>query len=163
MLESVKLKEVQDIIDHVRVARLGVVNVEGNPEVMPIVFARAGKFLVSPIDGKPKSSPRLRRLDAIQKNPHVGLVIDYFSEDWDALWWIKISAQARIAREDDPDFLAFERALQNKYPQYKTIPLFLDEPTAIVFSVADTKWWASGGITGLKRWLDSMGEINGCA
>ena len=156
LLESLELKEIQEIIDRSRVARLGVINLSGEPEVMPIVFARVGESLVSPIDGKPKSSPRLRRLDAIRKNSRVGLVIDFFSEDWDALCWIKMSAGARIAVGDDPDFPLFESALRNKYPQYKSIPLFLGEPTAIVFSVYDTKWWASGGVVGLKRWLDSM-------
>ena len=141
------------IFDCMPVARLAVLGTNDTPDVMPIVFARVGAKLYSPIDGKPKKHARLARLDAIRANPQVGLVLDYYSADWQSLWWIKLSCRAAVVDETLPDFGAVKQALQQKYPQYREVDLFHGPPTAIEFSIAEQRWWASRGVAGVESWL----------
>ena len=72
---------VERVLDSEAVARLAVIDDAGGPEVMPIVFARVGSLLFSPIDGKPKSHARLARLRHIEAHPRVGLVIDRYAAE----------------------------------------------------------------------------------
>ncbi|MGR8919375.1 MAG: TIGR03668 family PPOX class F420-dependent oxidoreductase [Gammaproteobacteria bacterium] len=141
------------LLDVVAVARLAVIGDGGVPEVMPIVFAQADGCLYSPVDGKPKSSARLARLAHIERQPHVGLVLDHYADDWSALWWVRLRARARVCGREHPSFAQIEAALRSKYPQYAEVPLFRDEPTLIALTITDTRWWASGGIAALDRWL----------
>ena len=133
------------LFDREPVARLAVIDDAGVPEVMPIVFARVGTRLFSPIDGKPKKSGRLARLRYIERCPQVGLVIDHYAADWESLWWLRISAQATIAVGQHPDWDAAVAALQLKYPQYRTTPLFEGEATLICFEPLSVRWWAAAG------------------
>jgi hypothetical protein len=64
------------VLDVEPVARLAVLDDDGAPEVMPIVFARVGTTLFSPVDGKPKSHARLARLRHIEAHPRVALVVE---------------------------------------------------------------------------------------
>ena len=54
------------LLDIMPVARLGLIDSVGLPEAMPIVFARVGDGLFSPIDGKPKSSAKLARIKLVE-------------------------------------------------------------------------------------------------
>ena len=134
------------VFDREPVARLAVIDDEGVPEVMPIVFARVGTCLFSPIDGKPKKSGRLARLRYIERCPQVGLVIDRYAADWRELWWIRISALATIAVGRHPVWDAAVAALTCKYPQYRTTPLFEGEPTLICFEPVTMRSWAAAGL-----------------
>ena len=134
------------VFDREPVARLAVIDDAGVPEVMPIVFARVGTWLFSPIDGKPKKSGRLARLRHIERCPRVGLVIDHYADDWRALWWLRISAQATIAVGHHEHWDAAVAALQGKYPQYRTTPLFEGAPTLICFEPLSVRWWAAAGL-----------------
>ena len=111
--------QVRDFVQAHRVARLGTVDDAGRPLVLPICYNEAGETLFSPIDAKPKRVPlhRLKRVQNIQKNPHVALVIDDYSEDWTALSYVILHGRAQILTGGS----AFERAilaLREKYPQY---------------------------------------------
>lgn len=76
----------RDLIANGRVARMATVGADGRPAVVPIVYA-FDERLYTPIDAKPKrvETIRLRRVQNIQANPHVAIVIDYYSEDWNEL------------------------------------------------------------------------------
>ncbi len=141
------------MLDGEPVARLAVIDDEGMPEVMPIVFARVGTQLFSPIDGKPKSHARLARLRHIEAHPRVGLVIDRYAADWRALWWIRIAATARIAVGQHAQWDAAVAALLVKYPQYQSTPLFLGEPTLICFEPLTVRAWAAAGPDGIAQSL----------
>lgn len=52
-----------------RIARLATVTAEGLPHVVPVVFAVDGDIVYTAVDGKPKSTTRLRRLANIERNP----------------------------------------------------------------------------------------------
>ncbi len=105
-----------------RVGRLATVDRQGVPHVLPFPFALEGRTLYWAVDRKPKRSPRLKRLENIEANPNVALVVDHYDEDWDALWWVRGSGTARIlfhGGDEDDRAMAL---LREKYDQYRTAP-----------------------------------------
>lgn len=142
------------VLDRMPVARLAVTDHRNRADAMPIVFARVGDTLFSPIDGKPKKHPRLARLAHIRANPAVTLVLDHYAADWQALWWIRFEAQAAIAVGSHAQWDAAVAALQQKYPQYATTPLFAGEPTLVVLQRDAIRWWAAAGENGIGAWLE---------
>jgi len=123
--------------DECRVARLATVDADGRPHVVPICFALDGDTLYTAVDAKPKSTRALRRLDNIESDPRVEIVIDHYDEDWSKLWWVRLSGRARVI---DHDARGLE-LLQAKYPQYR------DDPPAGPFVVVEiegrTGWQAA--------------------
>lgn len=115
---------VRTFVQEHRVARLATVDSAGRPLVLPICYVLAEETLYSPTDAKPKRVPvqRLKRLQNIQANPHVALVIDDYSDDWTQLAYVILHGTAAILT----DGLAFEQAvatLRQKYPQYQHMPI----------------------------------------
>jgi PPOX class probable F420-dependent enzyme len=105
-------------VDAERVARLATVDADGRPHVVPICFALDGDTLYTAVDGKPKATRRLRRLENIEANPWVEVVVDHWDEDWSRLWWVRLAGPARVV---DADARALE-LLQAKYEQYRADP-----------------------------------------
>ena len=106
---------------------------------MPICFALEHDTLFSAVDGKPKRSKQLKRLDNIQRDPRVSVIVDRFSEDWSRLWWVLAEGEARVADERAER----EQALQllcAKYEQYAEAP-----PDGAVIAVEIGRWksWAA--------------------
>ncbi|MBI3692389.1 MAG: pyridoxamine 5'-phosphate oxidase family protein, partial [Mycolicibacterium aromaticivorans] len=64
------------------VARLATVTPDGPPHVVPIVFAVAESTIYTAVDGKPKTTQRLRRLANIEANPRVSILVDHYEDDW---------------------------------------------------------------------------------
>jgi PPOX class probable F420-dependent enzyme len=100
-----------------RVGRLASIDVDGRPHVVPVCFALEGNRVVSAVDGKPKSTLQLRRLENVRRDPRVQLLVDHYDEDWSLLWWVRISGNASViehgaTRDDAVDLLA------QKYGQY---------------------------------------------
>lgn len=146
------------LLDRMPVARLALIDGDGRAEAMPIVFARVGARLFSPIDGKPKKHGRLARLAHLERNPAVNLVLDHYAADWAELWWVKLDAEASIATDGgDPEWQAAVGALRTKYPQYATTPLFTGVPTLIVLPWSRVRWWAAGGSDAVAEWLARCG------
>jgi PPOX class probable F420-dependent enzyme len=104
-----------------RVARLATADAAGAPHVIPCVFALAGGTLYWAVDAKPKRSPALKRLRNIGANPRVELVVDHYSEDWQALWWVRAIGTARTVQDEDERREALA-LLCEKYPQYRERP-----------------------------------------
>ena len=145
----------QRLLDRMPVARLALIDSDGRPEAMPIVFARVGARLFSPIDGKPKKHGRLARLTYLERNPATQLVLDHYAADWTELWWVKLDAEAAIVMDgDDADWALAVTALRGKYPQYMTTPLFTGVPTLIALSWSRVRWWAVDGLDGIAAWVE---------
>lgn len=125
-----------------RVARLATANRAGQPHVVPIVYAYDGR-LVSPLDEKPKRVParRLRRVQDIDENPLVAVIIDEYSEDWETLAWVQLRGQASIVERGrvHKDGVAL---LHAKYSQYSEMPL--DGRPLIVVEVDRMIGWKAG-------------------
>ena len=84
-------------MDEARVARLATVDRHGRPHIVPICFAMSddGDTLYTAVDEKPKRTRRLKRLDNIEANPQVEVLIDRYEEDWSKLWWVRLRGTAQ--------------------------------------------------------------------
>jgi PPOX class probable F420-dependent enzyme len=141
-------------LDRMPVARLALRDLEDAPEALPIVFARAVGALWSPVDGKPKGrAGDLGRIARLKRSPEVMLLLDHYSDDWRDLWWLRLRVTAQVVTGRDAAWAPVEQALASKYPQYRTVPMFKDEPTLLRFAWHDVGWWGSEGLASLERWL----------
>jgi len=125
---------VPDAAEH-PVARLATVGRDGRPHVVPICFVLDGSMLYTAVDEKPKRTRRLRRLENIEANPAVEVVIDHYEDDWSRLWWVRLRGTARIV--EDPRAVEL---LAAKYPQYR------DRPPAgpvIAIEIEERSEWTS--------------------
>ncbi|MDD7940592.1 TIGR03668 family PPOX class F420-dependent oxidoreductase [Actinomycetospora lutea] len=117
-----------------RVARLATVSADGQPHLVPVVFAVAGDTLLMAVDQKPKRHRDLKRLRNIDDNPAVSLLVDRYDDDWSALWWVRADGTATVT--EDEDVLARARAaLGERYPQHRA-----DPPEGPAFTVGVTRW-----------------------
>jgi PPOX class probable F420-dependent enzyme len=111
-----------------RVARLATSTPDGKPHLVPVVFAVGGDrrdshdVVYTAVDGKPKTTQRLRRLTNIESNPQVSLLVDHYADDWTRLWWVRVDGLATIHSDDEALHTGY-RLLRAKYPQYQSIPL----------------------------------------
>ncbi|AQA06405.1 PPOX class F420-dependent oxidoreductase [Mycobacterium sp. MS1601] len=119
-----------------KVARLATVGDDAQPHLVPVVFAVWQNAVVTAVDGKPKSTTKLRRLRNITANPKVSLLVDHYDEDWTQLWWIRVDGRATISENNEA-----LHALRAKYAQYQQVPL--DGPV-IEISVESTRTWGLG-------------------
>jgi PPOX class probable F420-dependent enzyme len=105
-----------------RVARLATVRPDGRPHVVPVMFATADVgVLVTAVDHKPKRSTDLQRLRNVEAHPEVSLLVDHEDDDWDALWWVRVDATARVVR-DEPERSGLVVPLVAKYEAYADRP-----------------------------------------
>ena len=119
------MAELPEKFTQANVARLATAGEDGQPHLVPIVFATLGNTIVTAVDGKPKSTTRLKRLANITANPKVSLLVDHYDDDWTQLWWIRVDGLATITENDEA-----LHQLRAKYQQYEQVPL--DGPVIII-------------------------------
>jgi PPOX class probable F420-dependent enzyme len=121
-----------------RVVRLATVDSDGRPHLVPCCIALAGRTLWSAVDGKPKSTPALRRLENIRRRPWASVLADHYDDDWSRLWWVRADGAARVV--DAGDATDGAAALAAKYAQYRETP-----PDGPFVAVDITRWraWAA--------------------
>ncbi|MET0898118.1 MAG: TIGR03668 family PPOX class F420-dependent oxidoreductase [Mycobacterium sp.] len=117
------------------VARLATVTTDGAPHLVPVVFAVHNHTVFTAVDGKPKSTQRLKRLANIAANPRVSLLVDHYADDWTTLWWIRADGRAEVTGSETGRDL-----LRAKYPQYQTVSL--DGPVIAI----NIEHWSSWGL-----------------
>jgi len=120
--------QIRRFIETHRVAHLATADASGHPSVIPICYAFHDEFFYSVIDDKPKKLPsgRLRRIQNIRNNPNVALVIDDYSEDWNALAYLHVRCLAEIVEAGtSKEHAAAVTALRAKYPQYGSMKIEL--------------------------------------
>jgi PPOX class probable F420-dependent enzyme len=103
-----------------RVARLGLLDADGRPRVLPITFAVAGDAIYTAIDSKPKRSAEPARVRYLRRRPEVALTVDHYDDDWTQLAWVQILG--RVAVLDPADDEAGMRALVSRYEPYRDDP-----------------------------------------
>lgn len=142
MINNVTEWERAFIADH-RVARLATVDAQGQPQVVPVVYAFDGASLYTPVDGKPKrvGARQLQRVRNLAANVHVSVVIDDYAEDWRRLAWVQIHGRAEIA-DTGPLYAVGVTELRRKYPQYETLPIAL---VIVITPTRITSWRAADG------------------
>ncbi len=79
------------------------------------------RTVYSAIDGKPKSTLDLRRLQNIRSNGSASLLVDHYDEDWTTLWWVRVDGTGRTVDEHDERQTAID-LLSSKYEQYRSAP-----------------------------------------
>lgn len=126
-------------LETARVGRLATADSEGHPHVIPVCFTLADDAILTPIDEKPKGvgPTELRRVRDIHTNPQVALVVDHYTEDWNALGWVQVRGTALQVSPDEPSHDLAVRALRAKYDQYaehalEERPLIRIEPGHVV-------------------------------
>src|SRR3954452_19332150 len=99
-----------------RVGRLGLVDDEGAPRVLPVTFAVAEGRIWSAIDQKPKRSGEPARLRFLRRDPRAALTVDRYSDDWEELAWVQVLGSVSIVAVEDA--AAGMEALRVKYEPY---------------------------------------------
>jgi PPOX class probable F420-dependent enzyme len=104
-----------------RVARLATAGADGRPHVVPIVFAVDGDTVYSVVDAKPKRTGSLRRLANVRENPAVALLVDYYEDDWSALWWVRADGHGRVLEACAEEAAQAVGLLRARYPQQEAV------------------------------------------
>ena len=131
---------VERLLDTTPVARLATVAPDGRPHLVPVVFARAGGRLWTPVDAKPKRDGELARVRHLRREPRAALLLDAYDEDWQRLWWLRIDGRAEIVEGAVPPVVA---ALRAKYPQYESLPVLREPATSIAIEEHARNSWAA--------------------
>ncbi|MGH2979595.1 MAG: pyridoxamine 5'-phosphate oxidase family protein [Solirubrobacterales bacterium] len=131
------------LLEEARVARLGLLDDEGGPRVLPVTFVLHEGGLWTAVDQKPKRDPGREpaRVGFLRRDPRAALTVDRYDDDWSRLAWVQILGDVTVLAVDDaPEALA---ALTTKYPQYGGEPppgplLRVDPLRALCWSAGST-------------------------
>jgi PPOX class probable F420-dependent enzyme len=127
-----------NLLESERVGRLGLLDEEGRPRVLPVTFALAEGRIWTAIDQKPKRSAEPARLRFLRRDPRAALTVDRYSDDWEELSWVQVLGSVRIL--DTSAGAAGLAALREKYDQYREEsppgPLLALEPQRYL-------WWSA--------------------
>jgi PPOX class probable F420-dependent enzyme len=134
--------ETRAFIDAQPVARLATAGADGDPHLVPVVFALVEDLLYIVIDEKPKSTLRLRRLRNIADNPRAAFLVDVYSDDWSRLRWIMLRGPAEVIAAG-PEQARAVSALRARYPQYQSMAL--DDRPVIRLSIERVTSWSASG------------------
>jgi PPOX class probable F420-dependent enzyme len=123
------------VLDSAPVARLGFVDNDDHPRVLPVTFALVEGCAWSAIDRKPKPAGREpARLRFLRRRPAAALTADHYEEDWSRLAWVQLLGQ--VSQHEAASAPAVLEALRNKYAPYRDQPppgpLLRLEPTRIL-------------------------------
>ncbi|MGE5595339.1 MAG: TIGR03668 family PPOX class F420-dependent oxidoreductase [Hyphomicrobiales bacterium] len=130
----------RELIDGLRVARLGSIARDGRPHLVPVCYARVGGEFAVAIDEKPKRGGELARLRNIRRDPRVTLLFDQYDDDWRQLAWVRVDGEAAVFERGEKrrDALA---ALRSRYPQYREMRLEALPLIAIrALNIASWRW-----------------------
>jgi PPOX class probable F420-dependent enzyme len=106
-----------ELLGTARVARLGLLDEEGAPRVLPVTFAVAEGRIWSAIDQKPKRQGEPARLRFLRRDARAALTVDRYSDDWEELAWVQVLG--RISILDADQGAAGLEALSAKYEPYR--------------------------------------------
>jgi PPOX class probable F420-dependent enzyme len=131
------------LLETARVGRLGLLDEDGAPRVLPVTFAVAEGRIWSAIDRKPKRSEKPARLRFLRRDPRAALTVDRYSDDWEKLAWVQVLGRVEIV--EVADGAAGLEALREKYEPYREEappgPLLALEPERYL-------WWRAAGRKG---------------
>jgi PPOX class probable F420-dependent enzyme len=125
-----------ELLKSERVARLGLLDDQGGPRVLPVTFALADGRIWSAIDNKPKRASEPARLRFLRRDSRAALTVDRYSDDWEELAWVQVLGSVRVL--EVAEGAAGLEALTAKYEQYRVEappgPLLVLEPQRYL-------WW----------------------
>ena len=106
-----------NLLETARVGRLGFVDDDGAPRVLPVTYVVAEGRIWSAIDRKPKRTAEPARLRYLRRDPRAALTVDRYSDDWEELAWVQ--ALGRVEIVDVADGSVGLEALRAKYEPYR--------------------------------------------
>jgi PPOX class probable F420-dependent enzyme len=128
------------LLETARVGRLGLLDEEGAPRVLPVTFAMAEGRIWSAVDRKPKRAGEPARLRFLRRDPRAALTVDQYSDDWEQLAWVQVLGEVEIVEAGEG--AAGLDALREKYEPYREEappgPLLALEPRRYL-------WWRAAG------------------
>ena len=129
-------ERIASLLHAARRAVMTTLAVDGSPHSVPVVFARVGEEIVSPIDHKPKTGQVLARVKNISRDDRVTLLIDHWDEEWERLCWLMVRGRATADPQASDELM---RAVNERYPQYEP-----DERHDALIRIRPTRlsWWA---------------------
>lgn len=134
----------RELVERSPVGRLGILDDDGGPRVLPVTYALSGTALVSAIDHKRKrvAADQLARVRWLRACPRAALTIDHYDDDWSKLAWVQAVGDVRILdAAAEPDAVD---TLVERYEAYRAC-----RPSGLLLSLEPTRliWWrASAGI-----------------
>ena len=134
------MRDLHGLVAAERVARLGTVDPDGRPHLVPIVFALVGDTIYSAVDAKPKRSRTLQRIENARVRPDVTVLVDHYEDDWERLWWARLRGCARVLDGGDEAERAIA-ALTAKYGQYREAA---PGPPVLAIDVTEWRSWSAG-------------------
>jgi PPOX class probable F420-dependent enzyme len=121
-----------------RVGRLGLLDDDGAPRVLPVTYAIDGETLVTAVDQKPKRrrGEELARVRWLRVRPAAALTVDHYDDDWSTLAWVQALGTVRVLdAASSRDAIA---ALTERYEPYRgdppAGPVLVLEPDRLL-------WW----------------------
>jgi PPOX class probable F420-dependent enzyme len=111
-----------ELLAAARVARLGLLDDDGAPRVLPVTFALASGRVYSAVDDKPKRRPGVvARVRFLRARPRAALTVDRYEDDWSRLAWVQLLGTVAVL--DDPGYRPEAMAaLAAKYAPYRERP-----------------------------------------
>jgi PPOX class probable F420-dependent enzyme len=129
-----------ELLRTAQVGRLGLLDLEGAPRVLPVTFALADGRIWSAIDRKPKRTGQPARLRFLRRDPRAALTVDRYSDDWDQLAWVQVLGRIEIVEVKEG--AAGIEALTEKYEPYRDEP-----PPGPLLALQPERflWWRAVG------------------
>jgi PPOX class probable F420-dependent enzyme len=128
----------RELLEHGRVARLGLIDERDRPRVLPVTYALWDDAVWSAIDDKPKRSREPARLRHLRRRPEAALTVDRYDDDWSRLAWVQVLCDASIVdAAGAPEALD---ALRAKYEPYRA-----SAPPGPLIRLAPRRllWWSA--------------------
>jgi len=104
------------LLERERVGRLGLLDDEGRPRVLPVTYAVAAGALWSAVDDKPKTGEPAR-VRYLRRRPQAALTADRYDDDWTRLAWVQVLGDVEVL--DLAESGEGLDALTAKYEQYR--------------------------------------------
>ena len=105
-----------ELLARARVARLGYLDGDDRPRVLPVTFAVAGASVWTAIDDKPKRRPEPARVEYLRRRPEASLLADEYDDDWTRLAWVQLLGRIEVLPADAAPEAT--EALAARYSQY---------------------------------------------
>jgi PPOX class probable F420-dependent enzyme len=130
-----------------RVARLGLLDDQDRPRVLPVTFALVEDAIYTAIDNKPKASGEPARVRYLRRRPEAALTADRYDDDWTKLAWVQVLGRVEVVEAAAAP--AAMEALAAKYEPYRADPppgplLRLAPERALHWRAADPGLQAAG-------------------
>ncbi len=125
-----------EFLEGQRVARLATIYADGTPHVVPVSTVLDVDRLVFATERETQKVHNLRG------DPHVALVFDDYSEDWEALRQVVVFGRAMVI-ESGPEFERGRGLLYEKFEQYEAVSP-IDQGTCVIVEIRIDRVSADG-------------------